>query len=122
MVSINASDNHLPLGESELKFLFLLLKNFFFPFTETFHAFPVLEELELSLNGIVDIVLEPGYLTSLHRLDLSYNSLSEGALLALGTLPLLKELHLTGTAIILCIDYQSHKWYGVSCCCTFVYR
>lgn len=61
-----------------------------------FHAFPVLEELELSLNGIVDISLEPGYLASLHRLDLSYNSLSEGALLALGTLPLLKELHLTG--------------------------
>ena len=108
MVSINASDNHLPLGELELKFLFLLLKNFF-SFTETFHAFPVVEELELSLNGIVDIVLEPGYLTSLHRLDLSYNLLSEGALLALGTLPLLKELHLTGTAIILCIDYQSHK-------------
>ena len=64
---------------------------------EAFHAFPVLEELELSLNGIVDVVIEPGYLTSLHTLDLSYNSLSEWALLALGTLPLLKELHLTGT-------------------------
>lgn len=48
------------------------------------------------MNGIVDIIIEPGYLASLHTLDLSYNSLSEGALLALGTLPLLRELHLTG--------------------------
>ena len=84
----------------EFKFLFLLvlkkLNNCFFTSTAAFHTFPVLEELELSLNGIVDILLEPGYLGSLHRLDLSYNSLSEGALLALGMLPLLKELHLTG--------------------------
>ncbi len=71
-------------------------------FAEAFHAFPVLEELELSLNVIVDISLEPGYLASLHGLDLSYNYLSEEALLALGTLPLLKELHLTGQYTLDC--------------------
>ena len=65
-------------------------------FAEAFQDFPVLEELELSLNGIVDVVIEPGYFASLSFLDLSYNSLSEGTLLSLGTLPMLKELHLTG--------------------------
>lgn len=49
------------------------------------------------MNGIVDVAIEPGDLTGLHTLDLSYNSLSDWALLALGTLPQLKELHLTGT-------------------------
>ena len=67
-----------------------------FQSAETFHAFPALEELELSLNGIVDVEIEPGHLTLLHTLDLSYNSLSEWAMLSLGTLPKLKELHLTG--------------------------
>ena len=43
-------------------------------------------------------------MTSLHTLDLSYNSLSEWALLALGTLPKLKELHLTGTKLIVETD------------------
>ena len=67
-----------------------------FPIVEAFHTFPCLEELDLSLNGIVDIAIEPGHLSRLHALNLSYNSLSEWALLVLGTLPQLKVLHLTG--------------------------
>ena len=44
-------------------------------------------------------------MTKLTTLDLSYNSLSEWALLALGTLPQLKELHLTGMVVFAKDDF-----------------
>ncbi len=69
--------------------------------TEAFRTFPALQSLELSLNSIIDV--GPRDLTDfqhLHFLDLSFNNLSGGALLRLGTLPALKELHLTGNNLV----------------------
>ena len=40
--------------------------------------------------------LSPGDFATLGRLDLSYNTLSGVAVIDLGMLPALKELHLTG--------------------------
>ena len=40
--------------------------------------------------------LSPGDFATLGRLDLSYNTLSGVAVIDLGILPVLKELHLTG--------------------------
>ena len=49
-----------------------------------------------NLTQFPDIFTPRYRLCSFQNLDLSYNSLSGMALLALGTLPSLKELHLTG--------------------------
>ena len=63
---------------------------------------PALEELELSLNGISSSSFSsaaPLTHTSFPHLlilDLSYNTLSDEAIVMLGLLPALKELHLTG--------------------------
>lgn len=105
-MSINASDNFLPLGEYYIvlatympTYLYEIIIVVYYSFTEAFHTFPALEELELSLNGIAEVAIEPDHFAMLCTLDLSYNLLCEWALLALGTLPKLKELHLTGTCI-----------------------
>ena len=66
-------------------------------FTEAFESFPVLEDLELSLNNISNISIRFNSFPALNRLDLSYNNLSGTAIVGLGSLPLLKEFHLTGT-------------------------
>lgn len=66
---------------------------------DAFKAFPLLHDLELSLNGITDVHLSQKDFSRLQKLDLSYNSVSSLAMLALGELPLLKELHLTGNDI-----------------------
>lgn len=71
-------------------------------FTEAFESFPMLEDLELSLNNISNIFIKFNSFPALNRLDLSYNNLSETAIVALGSLPLLKELHLTGTVLSIC--------------------
>lgn len=80
LVSISASDNLLLL--------------------EAFERFPVLEELELSLNSITHINIGLETFSALQTLDLSYNHLSERAIITLGKIPNLKELHLTGNNII----------------------
>jgi len=49
-----------------------------------------------SMTQFPDIFTPRYHLCYFQNLDLSYNSLSGMALLALGTLPSLKELHLTG--------------------------
>ena len=63
----------------------------------------MLQDLELSLNGIVDIQIEFGDFKLLQRLDLSYNAVSGLSLLTLGMLPSLKELHLTGVCVCVCV-------------------
>ncbi|XP_053334967.1 X-ray radiation resistance-associated protein 1 [Clarias gariepinus] len=73
---INASDNYLTL--------------------EAFSRFPLLRELELSLNGLTIVEVNAVDFPTLQVLDLSYNNLSSDGVLAIGLLPKLKVLHLTG--------------------------
>nr|XP_015196994.1 PREDICTED: X-ray radiation resistance-associated protein 1 isoform X1 [Lepisosteus oculatus]XP_015196995.1 PREDICTED: X-ray radiation resistance-associated protein 1 isoform X1 [Lepisosteus oculatus]XP_015196997.1 PREDICTED: X-ray radiation resistance-associated protein 1 isoform X1 [Lepisosteus oculatus]XP_015196998.1 PREDICTED: X-ray radiation resistance-associated protein 1 isoform X1 [Lepisosteus oculatus] len=76
---INASNNLLTLGP--------------------FRKFPILRELELSVNSLRNLTICPGEFPHLETLDLSYNSLSSEDVLALGLLPRLRVLHLTGNAL-----------------------
>ena len=69
-------------------------------YTDAFSTFPSLQSLELSLNGIVDVLLEDGYFQQLQCLNLSYNNLSSSAVLTLGMIPGLKELNLTGNNLV----------------------
>ncbi|XP_062867745.1 X-ray radiation resistance-associated protein 1 [Trichomycterus rosablanca] len=73
---INASDNYLTL--------------------ESFSGFPALRELELSLNRLYTLEVHAAHFPRLEVLDLSYNNLSGDAILAVGLLPRLKVLHMTG--------------------------
>ncbi|XP_036444286.1 X-ray radiation resistance-associated protein 1 [Colossoma macropomum] len=76
---INASDNCLTL--------------------EAFSRFPALRELELSLNGLCTLEVNAEVFPRLEVLDLSYNSISADGILAVGLLPRLKVLHLTGNSL-----------------------
>ncbi|XP_061106008.1 X-ray radiation resistance-associated protein 1 isoform X1 [Conger conger] len=76
---INASENHLNL--------------------EPFNRFPILRELELSLNRIYSLRVNAGDFPHLEVLDLSYNHLSSDDVLSVGLLPCLKVLHLTGNGL-----------------------
>ncbi|XP_037401597.1 X-ray radiation resistance-associated protein 1 [Pygocentrus nattereri] len=76
---INASDNCLTL--------------------EAFSRFPALRELELSLNGLCTLEVTAEGFPRLEVLDLSYNSISADGILAVGLLPHLKVLHLTGNSL-----------------------
>ncbi|XP_064639371.1 X-ray radiation resistance-associated protein 1-like [Lineus longissimus] len=73
---VNASENYLPL--------------------EAFKGFPIIRELEITLNGLRGIKLDLGDFPKLEILDLSYNNLSVEDILPLGLLANLKVLHLTG--------------------------
>lgn len=66
--------------------------------TEAFQSLPAIKELQLSLNGIVNIDIMDKSFEFLSILDLSYNYLSETSITDLGRLPQLTELHLTGIA------------------------
>ncbi|XP_030638959.1 X-ray radiation resistance-associated protein 1 [Chanos chanos] len=79
VVYINASDNYLTL--------------------EPFKRFPALRELDLSLNRLHSLDVHAGDLLQLEVLDLSYNNISNEALLSVGLLPSLKVLHLTGNEL-----------------------
>ena len=57
----------------------------------------------MPLNGVVDAQLSPGDFPHLSILDLSYNTLSGLVVIDLGLLPVLRELHLTGSYKLLCI-------------------
>jgi len=48
----------------------------------------------------VDVSVEQGDFRRLTSLNLSYNNLSGAALLVLGMLPALRELHLTGNNLV----------------------
>ncbi|XP_060073090.1 X-ray radiation resistance-associated protein 1-like [Ylistrum balloti] len=73
---VNAGENYLPF--------------------EAFRGFPIIRELEVPLNAIRNIKLNPGDYPHLEMVDMSYNNLSHDDILVLGTLPSLKVLHLTG--------------------------
>ena len=63
---------------------------------------PALKELRLACNQIRDVYpddLEPGTFPALETLDLSYNALTIGSVLALGCLPVLRELDLSGNKL-----------------------
>ena len=77
----------------------------------------MLQDLELSLNGIVDIQIEFGDFKLLQRLDLSYNAVSGLSLLTLGMLPSLKELHLTGVCVCVCVCLVCY----MCSVCTYMY-
>ncbi|XP_044306108.1 X-ray radiation resistance-associated protein 1-like [Varanus komodoensis] len=66
---------------------------------EVFRKFPVLRELELSLNGLRNLKVDAGDFPYLEILDLSYNNLSPEDVQALGVLPHLKVLHLTANGL-----------------------
>ncbi|XP_023656261.1 X-ray radiation resistance-associated protein 1 isoform X2 [Paramormyrops kingsleyae] len=84
---INASDNRLNL--------------------EAFSGFPILRELELSLNGLRNIIVKDRDFPHLETLDLSYNSLSSDDILGISMLPCLKILHLTGNKLLTLPDIMS---------------
>uniref|UniRef100_A0A8C9SUF2 X-ray radiation resistance associated 1 n=2 Tax=Scleropages formosus TaxID=113540 RepID=A0A8C9SUF2_SCLFO len=76
---VNASDNRLTL--------------------EAFRGFPLLRELELSMNGLRDLRVTAARFPHLRVLDVSFNNLSSGAILDLARLPSLKVLHVTGNKL-----------------------
>lgn len=72
---------------------------------DAFTSFPSLEELEIPLNSISYIHIIPGLFEHLQYVDLSFNNLYDEAIVALGILPALKEVHLTGKHIILLVQH-----------------
>jgi len=68
-------------------------------FIETFKSFPCLEHLELQVNNITTFELHQTDFLPLHKLDLSYNSLTDKALLALGKLRNIASLGLRGCGL-----------------------
>eukprot|EP01137_Pigoraptor_chileana_P007300 Opistho-2@52707 len=62
-------------------------------------ALPAVEIMRLAFNGITDIVIAQGSFQRLASLDLSYNTLSLDALLALSELPRLESLDLTANGL-----------------------
>ncbi|XP_046853660.1 LOW QUALITY PROTEIN: X-ray radiation resistance-associated protein 1-like [Xenia sp. Carnegie-2017] len=78
---------HIDAGENNLQL-------------DNFREFPSLKSLELPLNNIGGkVVINEKDFTSLDTLDMSCNSLTENDILALGVLPALKVLHLTGNQL-----------------------
>lgn len=65
----------------------------------TFATFPNLRELEMAVNGVRNLALNPGDFPNLQVLDLSYNNLSSNDVLSLGYLSKLKVLTLTGNGL-----------------------
>ncbi|KAG9265578.1 X-ray radiation resistance-associated protein 1 isoform X1 [Astyanax mexicanus] len=88
---INASDNRLTL--------------------EAFSRFPALRELELSLNDLYTLEVHVEDFPRLEVLDLSYNNLSADGILAVGLLPRLKMLHLTGNNLQMLPPNMSGPYY-----------
>lgn len=66
-----------------------------------FGSLPALKELRLACNAMREIYAEDleGGFPSLTALDLSYNNLTTNSILALGQIPLLKELDLSGNKL-----------------------
>ncbi|XP_038050347.1 X-ray radiation resistance-associated protein 1-like [Patiria miniata] len=66
---------------------------------EAFNHFPIVRELELPLNALRGICVDLDDFPCLEVLDLSYNNLSKEDILALGLLPKLRVLYLTGNQL-----------------------
>jgi len=66
---------------------------------ECFAMLPRLNALELPLNMVQDICLPPDAFAALSIMDLSFNNLSNDAIVALATLPKLRALDLTSNAL-----------------------
>lgn len=96
---MQSQSNLLLLSLCPLKFFHLRRNvNVFLCFhADNFREFPSLKSLELPLNNIGgNVVINEKDFTSLDTLDLSCNGLTANDILALGVLPALKVLHLTG--------------------------
>lgn len=79
LLFVDVSENHLPF--------------------ESFGAIPNLRELRITCNRISSISDELFGFDQLMFLDISYNSLSMDSIYALASLPLLKELDLSGNSL-----------------------
>lgn len=66
---------------------------------ESFRSFESLRQLEIPLNGLRGLKVSFEDFPSLEVLDLSYNNLSKDDILALGVLPKLRVLHLSGNQL-----------------------
>ncbi|XP_074528730.1 X-ray radiation resistance-associated protein 1 [Halichoeres trimaculatus] len=66
---------------------------------DSFSSFVSLEELNLSLNRICSMTFDAADFPHLKVLDLSFNNLSTDAIVSIGWLPRLKDLHLTGNQL-----------------------
>ncbi|XP_058884360.1 X-ray radiation resistance-associated protein 1-like isoform X1 [Acipenser ruthenus] len=66
---------------------------------EPFRKFPILRELELSVNGLRNLKVNVGDFPHLEVLDLSYNNLTSDDVLSLGLCPCLRVLYLTGNGL-----------------------
>ncbi|XP_041088915.1 X-ray radiation resistance-associated protein 1 isoform X3 [Polyodon spathula] len=66
---------------------------------EPFRKFPILRELELSVNGLRNLKISVGDFPHLEVLDLSYNNLTSDDVLSLGLCPCLRVLYLTGNGL-----------------------
>nr|XP_020454410.1 X-ray radiation resistance-associated protein 1 isoform X2 [Monopterus albus] len=65
----------------------------------SFSCFGFLRELNLSLNGICNLIFHAADFPHLEVLNLSYNRLSTDDIVSIGRLPHLKVLHLTGNQL-----------------------
>ncbi|XP_078490214.1 X-ray radiation resistance-associated protein 1 [Ciona intestinalis] len=103
LCSINVSDRELDnVNEEDFKefvnVAYLNAAENLLPF-RPFTNFPNLRELELPVNGLRNLKVNPGDFPNLQVLDLSYNNLSAQDVLDLGVLPRLKVLTLTGNGL-----------------------
>ncbi|XP_039601561.1 X-ray radiation resistance-associated protein 1 [Polypterus senegalus] len=103
LCSVNISDKNLSVTEEEefgvfnnIAYINAIGNNLNLA---PFRKFPNLRELELCANNIQNCIVNIGDFTHLEVLDLSYNYLSSDAVLALGLLPSLQVLHLSGNGL-----------------------
>ncbi|KAL5004765.1 hypothetical protein ScPMuIL_018221 [Solemya velum] len=91
VVYVNAGENYLPF--------------------EAFRGFPMIQELEIPLNGLRGIKLSPVDFPYLEVVDVSYNNLGQDDILSLGRLPQIKVLHLTGNGFSTLPQNMGHPFY-----------
>ncbi|XP_063288031.1 X-ray radiation resistance-associated protein 1 [Pelobates fuscus] len=103
LCSVNVSDRNLTSAHTEdfLQFTCVAYMNASENrlLLEDFSTFPMLRELDISLNEINRIHIKQEHFPNLEVLDLSYNNLSPDDISQLGVLPQLRVLHLTGNRL-----------------------
>ncbi|CAH2225776.1 E3 ubiquitin- ligase RNF169 [Pelobates cultripes] len=103
LCSVNVSDRNLTSAHTEdfLQFTCVAYMNASENrlLLEDFSTFPMLRELDISLNEINRIHIKQEHFPNLEVLDLSYNNLSPDDISQLSVLPQLRVLHLTGNRL-----------------------